>query len=99
MGGSVGMMRGGEQEPARALRGAPTEGERALRQLLRKRRIAGHRFRRQVAIGPFIADFACLERRVIIEVDGSSHRAATGKNVICTSASRCRTTAQCAASR
>jgi very-short-patch-repair endonuclease len=55
------------------LRNAATEGERALWQVLRKRQIAGHRFRRQVAIGPFIADFACLERRVVIEVDGSSH--------------------------
>ena len=52
---------------------APTEGERALWQLLRRRQIAGHRFRRQLRIGPYIADFACLERRVIIEVDGSSH--------------------------
>ena len=60
-------------ERARALRRAPTEGERILWQLLRKRQIAGHRFRRQVRIGPFIADFACLERRVIVEVDGSSH--------------------------
>ena len=60
-------------ERARALRKSPTEGERTLWQLLRKRQIAGHRFRRQVSIGPFIADFACLERRVVIEVDGSAH--------------------------
>jgi very-short-patch-repair endonuclease len=55
------------------MRRSPTEGERTLWQLLRKRQIAGYRFRRQVPIGPFVADFACLERRVIIEVDGSSH--------------------------
>lgn len=60
-------------ERARALKSAPTEGERALWQLLRKRQLAGHRFRRQVPIGPFFVDFACLERRVIIEVDGSIH--------------------------
>jgi very-short-patch-repair endonuclease len=60
-------------ERARALRKSPTEGERTLWQLLRKRQIAGHRFRRQVSIGPFIADFACLERRAVIEVDGSAH--------------------------
>jgi very-short-patch-repair endonuclease len=60
-------------ERARALRKAQTEGERALWQLLRRRQIAGYRFRRQVSIGPFIADFVCLERRVIVEVDGSSH--------------------------
>jgi very-short-patch-repair endonuclease len=55
------------------LRNEPTEGERALWQLLRRRQLAGHRFRRQVPIGPFIVDFACLERRVVVEVDGSSH--------------------------
>jgi very-short-patch-repair endonuclease len=60
-------------ERARRLRNAATEGERTLWNLLRKRQIAGHRFRRQVPIGPFIVDFACLERRVVIEVDGSSH--------------------------
>ena len=58
---------------ARSLRNTATEGERALWQLLRKRQIAGHRFRRQVSVGLFMADFACLERRVVIEVDGSSH--------------------------
>jgi very-short-patch-repair endonuclease len=61
---------------ARSLRNAATDGERALWQLLRKRQIAGHRFRRQVAVGPYIADFACLERRVVVEVDGSSHETA-----------------------
>src|SRR5687767_2312241 len=60
---------------ARALRNEPTEGERALWRLLRKRQVAGHRFRRQVPIGPFVVDFACLERRVVVEVDGSAHDA------------------------
>lgn len=71
-------MRGADlaDERARTLRSTPTEGERALWQLLRKRQLAGHRFRRQVPIGPFIVDFACLERRVIIEVDGSIHQSA-----------------------
>ena len=34
----------------------------------------GVRFRRQVAIGPYIVDFACLPLRLIVEVDGSQHR-------------------------
>ena len=58
---------------ARHLRSNQTKAEKALWQLLRKRQIAGHRFRRQHPIGPFIADFVCLERRVIIEADGDVH--------------------------
>jgi very-short-patch-repair endonuclease len=33
----------------------------------------GVRFRRQHPIGPFIADFACLSCRVVVEIDGSQH--------------------------
>jgi very-short-patch-repair endonuclease len=33
----------------------------------------GVRFRRQVPIGPFIADFACLNPKIVIEIDGASH--------------------------
>jgi very-short-patch-repair endonuclease len=33
----------------------------------------GFHFRRQVPIGPFIADFACLSRRLIVELDGEQH--------------------------
>jgi very-short-patch-repair endonuclease len=40
---------------------------------LRRRQIDGHRFRRQVPIGPYIVDFACLGARLVIEVDGSQH--------------------------
>jgi very-short-patch-repair endonuclease len=41
--------------------------------LLRRRQLLGHRFRRQYPIGPFIADFVCLEAKLIIEADGSHH--------------------------
>jgi very-short-patch-repair endonuclease len=40
---------------------------------LRKRSLAGFRFNRQTPIGPFIVDFICRERRLIIEVDGVTH--------------------------
>jgi very-short-patch-repair endonuclease len=33
----------------------------------------GFKFRRQEPIGPYIADFACIEKRVIVETDGDSH--------------------------
>jgi very-short-patch-repair endonuclease len=40
---------------------------------LRSRRLHGIKFVRQLAVGPFIADFACREHRLILEVDGATH--------------------------
>ena len=40
---------------------------------LRRRQLEGHRFRRQAPIGPYIADFACFQARLLIEIDGPSH--------------------------
>ncbi len=60
-------------EVARRLRSMPTEEERILWAELRKRRVAGLRFRRQHPIGPYTVDFVCLERRFIVEVDGVQH--------------------------
>ena len=50
-----------------------TNAESALWRRLRDRRFAGCKFRRQHPIGPFIAGFACVELRLIIEVDGAQH--------------------------
>ena len=58
---------------ARQLRNDPTDAERALWNVLRKRQMSGRRFRRQVPIGPYIVDFACLENKLVIEVDGGQH--------------------------
>ena len=58
---------------ARDLRHDMTDAERLLWYFLRARRFAGCKFRRQHPIGPFIADFACVERRLIIEADGGQH--------------------------
>ena len=41
--------------------------------LLKDRRLAEYKFRRQVPIGPYIADFVCYSARLIIELDGSQH--------------------------
>ena len=58
---------------ARALRARQTKAESLLWCVLRGRRLCGLKFRRQYPIDPFIADFACIDRRVIIEIDGGYH--------------------------
>ena len=59
---------------ARTLRRESTDAEHWLWQHLRGRRLLGYKFRRQAPIGPYIADFVCKERRVVVEVDGSQHQ-------------------------
>src|SRR5688572_33446717 len=60
-------------ERARQLRKNMTDAERALWRYLRLRQLEGHKFRRQVRIGPYIAYFACLKAMLVIEVDGGQH--------------------------
>jgi len=50
-----------------------TDAERALWSRLRSRQPASHRFRRQHVIHPYIVDFVCLDRRLVVEVDGAGH--------------------------
>ena len=58
---------------ARRLRIDSTEVERLLWQRLRNRQLGGNKFRRQVTIGPFIVDFACIDACLIVEIDGGQH--------------------------
>ncbi len=58
---------------AKELRATATDAERILWSLLRTRQLGGLRFRRQQPIGPYIVDFFCPERRLVIEVDGDQH--------------------------
>ena len=58
---------------ARKLRAAETEAERRFWNLVRNRSIDGVKFVRQYPIGPYIADFACRERMLVVELDGSQH--------------------------
>lgn len=58
---------------ARNLRKRSSDAERLLWFYLRDRRIEGYKFRRQYIIGPFIVDFVCLEKKLVIEVDGGQH--------------------------
>ena len=58
---------------ARSLRENQTEAEKILWKYLRAKQIKGVKFRRQHPIGRFITDFICLERRLVIEIDGGQH--------------------------
>ena len=62
-----------QRERARTLRGDMTKAEKRIWLRLRAHRFGGHTFRRQVPIGPYIADFVCLNARLIIEIDGGQH--------------------------
>ncbi|HYF21863.1 MAG TPA: DUF559 domain-containing protein [Caulobacteraceae bacterium] len=59
---------------ARDLRRVSTPAEKALWRLLRDRRLSGLKFRRQAPIGSYVADFACLSARLVLEADGGVHR-------------------------
>ena len=58
---------------ARSLRKNPTDAERALWKHLRLHQLGDHKFRRQQPIGHYIVDFVCLEKRLVIELDGGHH--------------------------
>jgi very-short-patch-repair endonuclease len=58
---------------ARVLRRDMTEVEEKLWHELRGRRLDEIKFRRQVPIGPYVADFACLKAKLVVEIDGSQH--------------------------
>ena len=58
---------------ARELRKNPTDAERLLWMYLRYRQINVHKFRRQRPIGQYVVDFVCLEKALVIELDGGQH--------------------------
>ena len=58
---------------ARELRKPLTPPEQKLWSRLRNRQLGGFKFRRQYPIGNYIADFCCVETRLVIELDGDSH--------------------------
>src|SRR5438874_10286915 len=70
------MMRGPNEaktQQARRLRQNSTIAESRLWNRLRSRLLNGQKFLRQQPLGPFIVDFVCREKRVIVEVDGGQH--------------------------
>jgi very-short-patch-repair endonuclease len=58
---------------AKAMRREPTDAEATMWRLLRDRRLAPFKFRRQVPFQSYILDFVCFERRLVIEIDGGQH--------------------------
>ena len=61
------------RERAKQMRSAPTPAEHRLWQILRAKRLAGYKFKRQLPIDHYIVDFVCPQRRLIIEADGGQH--------------------------
>ena len=66
---------------ARQLRTQLTDAEMRLWMYLRRRQLNGAYFRKQCPIGPYIADFACLEAKLIIELDGGQHADSTADKI------------------
>ena len=58
---------------ARSLRKSSPDAERAIWNALRNRQLGGYKFRRQHPVGPFFADFACVEASLVVELDGGQH--------------------------
>ena len=67
------MRPGQKRDFARELRCTMTDAESTLWYHLRARRLLGLKFRREVPLGPYVVDFACLERSLVVEVDGGQH--------------------------
>ncbi len=68
------MYRDSEQRDfARPLRNQPTGAEKRLWSFLRARQLDGHKFRRQAALGPYVVDLICFEKRLVVELDGPHH--------------------------
>jgi very-short-patch-repair endonuclease len=66
---------GFRRQTARRLRRHATDAERKFWRALRTFETKGTHFRRQVPIGSYVADFACMAARLVIEIDGSQHGA------------------------
>ena len=65
---------------SRALRKGQTDAEALLWSKLRSRQVGNLKFRRQRPIGPYFADFACIEIGLVIELDGGQHANEAGNN-------------------
>jgi very-short-patch-repair endonuclease len=69
----VSKRRPGKTIHARQLRQTETEAEHYLWSDLRARRLNGHKFARQIPLGPYVVDFLCREHGLVVELDGTQH--------------------------
>ena len=58
---------------ARTLRRDSTEAEKLIWAAVRNRQLGGFKFRRQWSVGPFVVDLACIEAKLVVELDGGQH--------------------------
>jgi len=65
------------KERAKAMRHEPAEAEHRLWQILRAKRLAGYKFKRQLVIDYYIVDFVCPKHKLIVEADGSQRAEST----------------------
>ncbi len=73
MGGKIKMNSSPETRRARALRQNATESEKRLWYRIHSRQLNGHKFRRQHPVGRYVVDFACVELKLVVEIDGGQH--------------------------
>ncbi len=66
---------------ARELRNNLTEAEKKLWYYLKSYRKKGIKFRRQQPIGPYFPDFVCLDKKIIVELDGGQHFASKNDKI------------------
>ena len=69
-------------QAARQLRKSMTGAEPVLWSRLRGHQLGGHKFRRQVPLGPFVVDFTCHASRLVVEVDGPAHEASIRQDAL-----------------
>ncbi len=55
------------------LRRNMTDAEKKLWSAMRDRRLGGYKFKRQATTGSFVVDFLCIEKRLVVEIDGGQH--------------------------
>jgi very-short-patch-repair endonuclease len=67
---------------SRNLRKRQTDAENLLWRHVRGKQLEGFRFRRQHPIGRYIVDFVCLEKRLVLEIDGGHHAIKKNKEIM-----------------
>ena len=58
---------------AKRLRKNQTDAERKIWQNIRNRQLGDFKFKRQYPVGPYILDFVCIDKKLVVEIDGGQH--------------------------